>query len=75
MRRIDIKDRFIFIFNFTLFTLLKFVIFDTILRSFIRGLNDLEIRKEITRGITPLNRFSRNIYNLIKKARRINLEI
>ena len=75
MRRIDIKDRFIFIFNFTPFTLLKFVIFNTILRLFIRGLNDSEIRKKVTREITSSDHSLRNIYNLAEKARHINFEI
>lgn len=68
MRRIDVKDRFTFIFSFTSFTLLKSAILDIILRSFIRGLNDSKIRKKVTREMAPLNRFLRNIYNLTKKV-------
>ena len=68
MRRINVKNRFIFTLNFTLFTLLKFVMLDTILRSFIRGLNDSKIRKEITREIVLSNRSLKNIYNLAEKV-------
>ena len=75
MRRIGAKDRPASTPSSTPFTLLESAMLDTILRSFIRGLNDPEIRKEATRGMAPSDRSLRNIYNLAEEARRTNLEI
>lgn len=48
---------------------------DTILRAFIKGLNDNEIRMEVTRGMASSDRSLRNIYQLAEEARRTNLEL
>ncbi|KAK4697103.1 hypothetical protein P7C71_g925, partial [Lecanoromycetidae sp. Uapishka_2] len=48
---------------------------DTILRAFIRGLNDTTIRKEATRGMAASDRSLKNIYSLAEEARRTNIEI
>ena len=73
--KIKVKDRFIFISNFTLFSFLESIIFDQIFRIFIRNLNDQKIWKKIIRDIIFVDRSLKNIYNLTKKIRRINLEI
>jgi hypothetical protein len=46
-----------------------------ILRTFIRELFEAEIRREAIRDMTSSNRFLKTIYQLAKKARRINIEI
>ena len=57
------------------FSLLESTILDIILRSFIRDINDHEIRKKVTRNIIIINRSLRFVYNLIEKTRRINMKI
>ncbi len=46
-----------------------------ILRAFIRELFELEIRREATREMISFDRSLKIIYQLAKKARRINIEI
>jgi hypothetical protein len=73
MQRAETRDR-----QFTrnpILSSLKFTMLDTILRAFIRELFDLEIRKKATREMILGDRFLRMIYQLAKKARRINLKI
>ncbi len=48
---------------------------DTVLRAFIRGLTDQEIRKEATRGMAQADRSLLGIYSLAEEARRTSLEI
>lgn len=48
---------------------------DTVLRAFIRGLNDQEIRKEATRGMAQADRSLLGIYSLAEEARRTSLEV
>ncbi|KAL8845914.1 MAG: hypothetical protein Q9221_008958, partial [Calogaya cf. arnoldii] len=50
-------------------------ILDTILRAWIRGLSDVDIRKESTRGMASVDRLLRNLYNLAKEARRTKIEL
>ena len=71
MQRVGAKDRPT---SGTL-TLLESAILDTILRAFIRGLTDIEVRREATRGMASSDRSLRSIYNLAEEARRTNLEI
>jgi hypothetical protein len=46
-----------------------------ILRAIIRELFDSKIRREVTRDMILSNRSLKIIYQLIEKARRINIEI
>ena len=48
---------------------------ENIVRAFLRGLNNQEIRKEAARGMTSADRSLRNVYALAEEARRTNLEI
>ena len=48
---------------------------ENIVRAFLRGLNNQEIRKEAARGMTSADRSLRNVYALAGEARRTNLEI
>lgn len=56
-------------------TTLESSMLDIILRAFIRGLNDPELRKEATRGMASTSRSLRSIYSLAEEARRTNMEI
>ena len=58
-----------------IFIPLKSTILNTILRAFIKGFNNYEIRKEATRGIIFSDCFLYIIYSLAEKVRRINIEI
>ncbi len=77
MQKIDARDRFVqnshvseFILSF-----LKLIMLNIILRTFIRELFELEIRREATREMISLNKSLKIIYQLIEKTRRINIEI
>ena len=70
----NVKNKFIAMFV-AAFSLLESTILDIILRSFIRDINDHEIRKKVTRNIIIINRSLRFVYNLIEKTRRINMKI
>jgi hypothetical protein len=73
MQRAETRDK-----QFTrnsILSSLKFTMLDMILRAFFRELFDLEIKKKVTREMISENRFLRMIYQLAKKARRINLKI
>jgi len=48
---------------------------NTILRAFIRGLSNSIIRAKATRGIAPITRLLKSIYNLAEEARRTNIKI
>ncbi len=78
MQRIDARDRsqssLAHVSDFILFSL-ESVMLDIILRAFIRELFDSEIRRETTRDMISSNRSLKTIYQLIEKARRINIEI
>ncbi len=55
-------------------TTLESAMLDTILRALIRGLSDSTIRAEATRGMAPVTRSLKSIYNLAEEARRSNNE-
>lgn len=74
MQRVRVKNRPVTVSS-TAFTLLKSFMLNIILRVFIRGLNDHEIRKKATRNIISSNRSLHMIYSLAEKSRRINVEI
>ncbi|KAF6240298.1 hypothetical protein HO173_001909 [Letharia columbiana] len=74
MQRVGIKDRPAATPS-AAFSLLESTMLDTILRAFIRGLNDQEIRKEATRGMASSDRSLHMVYNLAEEARRTNAEI
>ncbi len=79
MQRVDVRDRFVSS-SFTHFSefilfFLKSIMLNIILRTFIRELFEAEIRREAIRDMTSSNRFLKTIYQLAKKARRINIEI
>ena len=48
---------------------------DIILRAFIKGIIDPEVRKEATRGMASVDRSLKTIYQLAEEARRTNWEI
>ena len=48
---------------------------NTILKIFIRRLNDNKLRKKVIWKIIAFNKLLKLIYNFIKKTRRINIEI
>jgi hypothetical protein len=77
MQRIDVKDRSSSISHVDEFILsfFKSVMLDIILRAFIRELFDSEIRREVTREMISFDRSFKIIYQLIEKARRINIKI
>ena len=75
MSRIGAKDRPPSTPSATPFTALESAMLDTILRAFIRGLNDQSIRQEATRGMASADRSLRNVYSLAEEARRTNLEV
>ena len=54
---INAKNYSIFVLNTTSYTLLKSIIFNIILRAFIRDLNNQKIRKKVIRKMMLLNRF------------------
>jgi hypothetical protein len=73
MQRTETRDKQ-FVRNSILF-FLKFIMLDTILRTFIRELFDSKIRKKVIRKMISANRSLKMIYQLAKKARRTNLKI
>lgn len=74
MQRVNARDRQLSFENIMLSSL-KFVMLNTILKIFIEGIFDLEIRKEVTREMIIVNRFFKMIYQLTKEIRRINIKI
>ena len=70
----SIKNKSVLIFA-TIFTLLKSIMLDMILKFFIRNINNHEIRKEIIRDMIVINRFFRFVYNFVKKTKHINIKI
>ena len=48
---------------------------DTVLRAFLRGIIDLDVRREATKGMGSPERSLRSIYTLAEEARRTNLDI
>lgn len=74
MQRVGAKDRPAASSGTTL-TLLESAMLDTILRAFIRGLIDTNVRKEATRGMASSDRSLKVIYNLAEEARRTNIEV
>ena len=71
MQRVEIKDRA----SIITLILLESIMLNIILRVFIRDLFDSEIRKKTTRDMTSSDKSLKIIYQLIEKARRINLKI
>ena len=74
MQRVGLKDRQV---TATLPTLtpVESAMLDTVMRAFIRGLANPEIRKEATRAMASGDRSLRMIYNLAEEARRTGIEI
>ena len=75
IKNINIKNRFISILIFSKFNFFKSIFLNIIFRVFIRGFINYEIQKKITRDIIFSNRLLFIIYILIKKIRRIKIEI
>lgn len=75
MQRVDIKNRFVIIQITISFFTLEITMFNIIFRTFLKSLNDHNIRKEVIRDITSIDRLFRIIYNFAEKARKINLKI
>lgn len=73
MQRVGARDRPIA--GSTALTILESSMLDMILRAFIRGINDLEVRKETIRGMIAIDRSLKNIYQLAEEAKRTNLEL
>ena len=57
------------------FSLFESTMLDIILRSFIRNIDDHEIRKKVIKDMIIIDRFFRFVYNLVEEARRINVKI
>ena len=74
MQRVGAKDRSASPSSAPL-TILESAMLDTILRAFIRGLNNQDISREATRGMASAERSLRNIYTLADEARRTQEEI
>ena len=76
MQRVGLKDRQVATPNL-LPTLspVESAMLDTVMRTFIRGLANPEIRMEATRAMSSGDRSLRMIYNLAEEARRTNIEI
>ena len=75
MQRVGARDRPAPTPAVNALTSLEAAMLDTILRAFIKGLNDHEIRKEATRGLAATDRSLRMVYSLAEEARRTNAEI
>ena len=76
MQRVGAKDRSLVQLPVdSTLTTLESTMLDTILRAFIRGISDIKIRQEATRGMASANRSLKNIYLLAEEARRTSLEI
>lgn len=73
MQRVGTRDRSTA--THSTLTVLESTMLDTILRAFVRGLSDNNIRKEATRGMAATDRSLKSIYNLAEEARRSNLEV
>ena len=74
MQRVGLKDRQVATPLPTL-TSVESAMLDTVMRAFIRGLANPEIRMEATRAMASGDRSLRMIYNLAEEARRTNIEI
>lgn len=48
---------------------------DTVLRAFIRGISDLDVRREATKGMSMSERSLKSVYTLAEEARRTNQDI
>ena len=76
MQYVNARDRLSLIIDINLSLLmLKAIIFESIIKTFLRGLLDSNIRREITRGLVSSDRSLLDVYNLANKARRIKLVI
>ncbi len=73
MQRIDARDRFLA--KKSILSSLKSAMLNIILYAFIRELIDSKIRREAIRDMISANKFLKTIYQLAKKARRINIKI
>ena len=74
MKDVSAKNKFISIFT-AAFSLFESTMLDIIFRFFIRNIDDYEIRKKVIRNMIVIDRFFRFVYNLVEKARRINVKI
>ena len=74
MKSVSVKNKSISVLIIT-FILFKSIMLDIILKSFIRNIDDYEIRKKIIRDMIVINQFFRFVYNFIKKIKRINVKI
>ena len=74
MQRVGLKDRQVATTLPTL-TSVESAMLDTVMRAFIRGLINPEIRMEATRAMASGDRSLRMIYNLAEEARRTNVEL
>ena len=74
MQRVEVSDKPSSTPSISL-TLLESTMLNTILRAFVRGLNDHDIQKEATRGMALPDRSLQMIYNLAEKACCTSVEI
>ena len=74
IKRINVKNKFILMFAI-IFILLKLIMFDIILKNFIRNINDYEIRKKVIYDMIVINRFLYFVSNFIEKIKHINVKI
>lgn len=56
-------------------SLIESTMLDGVIKAFIRGIEDREIQKEASRGLSAQDRSLRGIYTLADEARRTNLEV
>ena len=71
MQRIDDKNRFFTI----VFNILKSIMFDIIMKTFIKNIIDSNVKKKTIKKLTTIDRFLKITYNFAKKIKRIKLEI
>lgn len=56
-------------------TQLESAMLDNIIKAFIRGLQDIEVKKEATRSSTALLKSLRSVYQAAEEARRLGIEL
>lgn len=75
LQRVGVRDRPAPSSTITSLSAVESIMLDMILRAFIRGLLDHNIRVEATRGMASQDRSLRSVYHIAEEARRINEEI
>jgi len=76
MQRVGARDRPVQVNEASqALSLLEDAMLDSIMKAFLRGLSDPDVRREATRGLASAERTLRGVYSLAEEARRTKSEV